>query len=238
MNFWYDILDMNQIAERLYVSGYARAAELAQSNPHKITAVLCVHQEMDYEQNPDIIYRHIPFDDGVAIPQRAFVECLAWLKFMYENGHTILIHCAAGISRSVTILAAFMHFAEICDFREALHRIKLNRPNAEPANAVRRSAAQMLRAWPYDDPDYVSSPEHEDNTMFALTDRVQNLRAAAAHTNPDCPMKAFLLGDHKSNVPRHEIPCSCEKLLNPLEVAKEKDSKIIIPVGALDIEEV
>ena len=243
MNQWYDILSMTQVDHRLFVSGYARAADLAKANPHKITAVLCVHQVMDYPKNPNIIYQHIPFDDGAAIPKRQFAECLGWLKFMYENGHTILIHCAAGISRSVTILASFMHYEDICEFREALHRIKLNRPNADPAESVKLSAAKMLRVWPYNDPNFVegSSPNDEllKDTMFDLTERVQNARAAAAHTNVECPMRNYLLGKGiiDPNIPRHEIPCNCEKLEDPMEIAKRKDqdNKLIIQVVADDV---
>src|SRR5271157_3579863 len=239
MNNWFDVLPMSQISHRLFVGGYAAAAGLAKDNPAKITAVLCVHQVMDYPQDPNIVYMHQPFNDGEAIPPTAFVKCLGWLKFMYENGHTILVHCAAGISRSVTILASFMHYEDICDYREALHRIKLNRPNADPAVAVKNSAAQMLKAWPYNDPDYVSTPEHEStmqDAMFDLTERIQNVLAAEAHTNPECQMRKFLLGDHQSNVPRHEIPCDCEKLVNPLEIATEKDKLRVVTPSSEDRE--
>src|SRR5271157_1040365 len=136
---WYDTLGFSQISHRLFVGGQASAANLTESNPAKITAVLCVNQVMEYPQDPNIIYMHIPFDDGSSIPPRQFVKCLGWLKFMYENGHTILVHCAAGISRSVTILAAFMHYEGIMEFNDALDRIKMNRPNASPAPAVSRS---------------------------------------------------------------------------------------------------
>jgi protein-tyrosine phosphatase len=232
MNNWYDVLTMTQIDHRLFVSGYARAAELAKENPHKITAVLCVHQVMDYPKNPDIVYMHVPFDDGSAIPQKQFVKCLGWLKFMYENGHKILVHCAAGISRSVTILASFMHYEGICDFNEALNRIKMNRPNASPAPAVAVSAKEMLKVYPYDG-TYAQSPEHEE-IMDNLIERVQDMRAANAHTNPNCLMRQFLLGDHESNTPRHEIPCNCEKLVNPLEFATQKDKIIIeVPVSCI-----
>jgi len=170
---------MTQVTHRLYVSGQARAAELAASNPHKITAVLCVHQTMDYKQSPGIVYMHVPFDDGSPIPEKQFVKCLGWLKFMHENGHTILVHCAAGISRSVTILAAFMHYEGIMDFNDALDRIKMNRPNASPAPDVSNSAKQMLKVYPYDG-SYESEPEHQKAVFSELIEQVQNRRAAAS----------------------------------------------------------
>lgn len=221
MNNWYDILAMTQVTDRLFVSGYARAADLAKENPANITAVLCVHQIMDYEKNPSIIYMHIPFDDGSAIPQRAFEKCLAWLDFMYKNGHRILIHCAAGISRSVTMLASFMHFKGIAHFDEAIDQIQMRRHNADPANETKISAKMMLQVGYYEDTENAEA-KHK------LIAAIQSKRAAYAHTDTECPVRKHLLGEGIiDNTPRHLIPCTCEKLQSPLEIATEKDKLLI-----------
>lgn len=224
MNNWYDILNMSQVSHRLFVGGYARAADLAKDNPHKITAVLCVHQAMDYPKNSGIVYMHIPFADGEGIPPKTFVKCLGWLKYMYENGHVIYIHCAAGISRSVTITAAFMHYEGIADFNTALDEIKMVRPNASPAPNVLNSAKQMLGVYPYDG-SYDAEPEHQKATMHNLIEQVQNQRAAHQHPDENCPMRQFLLSGTESNVPRHEIPCSCSQLLSALDRARLEAAK-------------
>lgn len=224
MNNWYDILGMSQVGHRLFVGGYARAADLAKDNPHKITAVLCVHQEMDYPKNPSIVYMHVPFADGASIPPKAFVKCLGWLKHMYESGHIIYIHCAAGISRSVTIMASFMHYEGIADFNDALDQIRMVRPNASPAPNVLNSAKQMLGVYPYDG-SYDSEPEHQKTVHSDLIEQVQNRRAAEQHPDPNCPMRQFLLSGEESNVPRHEIPCSCTQLLSALDRAKLETAK-------------
>lgn len=224
---WYDTLAMSQVSHRLWVGGCKCASDLAKFNPAKITAVLNVNQAPDEPQSPDIVYMHIPFDDGAEIPHRQFVKCLGWLDFMYENGHTILIHCAAGISRSVTITAAFMHYEGLTDFDDALNQIRLRRPVASPAPAVLRSAKMMLGVHPYDG-SYV--PDHE-KTMSEVIERVQHQRAAYAHPDTNCPMRLLLLSDIESNQPRHEVPCTCEKLVTPLDIARDKD-KIVIVVGS------
>lgn len=229
MNNWYDILEMSQIGHRLYVSGYARAADLAKDNPSKITAVLCVHQVMEYDQNPDIVYMHVPFNDGEGIPAQQFVKCLGWLKFMYENGHTILIHCAAGISRSVTILASFMHYEDIADFNKAIDDIRLNRPNASPSPAVLRSAKQMLKVYPYD--GTYEQPEYE-HSLSDVLDSIQSQRAAYVHTDVNCPMRVFLLSEQESDIPRHTIPCSCQRLTDPSDIAAKCDMEFIIETAS------
>jgi hypothetical protein len=216
MNKWYDILPMSQVDHRLFVSGMAQAAHLADENPHQITAVLCVHQTMPYHQVPGVVYMHIPFRDGEEIPERQFIECMLWLKFMFQNGNTILIHCAAGISRSVTICASFMHYMGISDFGSALDRIKMARPVASPSPDVVRSAKRMLGVYPYDG-SFEDAPEHQ-KIIHMTVEAVSAARAAAWHTDPECPMRQFLLSAQNQTtmgMARHEIPCTCSILATP-----------------------
>lgn len=228
MAHWYDIIPISQVDHRLFVSGRAEANNLNHTNSHNISAVLNVHQEPDEEdrKSPDIIYMHIPFEDGEEIPQRQFVKCLGWLKFMYEAGHNILIHCAAGISRSVTVTAAFMHYAGVCDFEEAKNRIKQARPIANPAPKTWLSAKRMLGVWPYDG-TMDSSPEHEQmvHDSFEWMDAA---KAALAHPSANCPMKQFLLNEPDSNTPRHLIPCTCPQLMISTDEANK--IRILVPV--------
>jgi protein-tyrosine phosphatase len=213
MNDWYDILPMSQIHHRIFVGGRAACAEIAKDNCHKITAVLNVHSQPDDQLAPNVVYMHVPFDDGHSIPRNDFVKCLGWLKHMFEQGHTILIHCAAGISRSVTITASFMHFMGLADFDDALHQIKMIRPVANPAPATQLSAKKMLGVWPYDG-SMEAAPEHEHLTEDAFK-WMDGARLAQVHTKDSCPMKIFLLNsDPTDNRARHEIPCTCDTL-NP-----------------------
>jgi hypothetical protein len=217
---WFDVLPMTQVAHRLYVGGYAAAQALADYNPANITAVLNVHHAPDAKRSPNIIYMHVPFADGEAIPKRQFVECLGWLKFMYETGHTILVHCAAGISRSVTIVTSAMHYLGLLDFNSALDRIRMSRPVANPAPVTLNSAKKFLGVWP-EDGSLASTPEHE-KTIHEIIEQVQSQRSARLHPNPHCPARMLLESPEGSNVPRHEVPCTCEKLLTPMEIAREK----------------
>src|SRR5271157_135723 len=210
MSNWFDAVPMTQVDHRLWVGGYIQAAMLATENPKGITAVLNVSTEPPYDQNPQVIYQHIPFHDGASIPRRQFAECLGWLKFMYEAGHVILIHCAAGISRSVTITAAFMDYMGIADFDTALDRIRMARPIASPAPAVLVSAKKMLGVFPYDG-SFEAAPEHEQLVHGAVDGVLGAIRTSEAHPNLDCPMRQLLLADPDSNRPRHEITCTCHR---------------------------
>jgi predicted protein tyrosine phosphatase len=211
MNSWFDIIPMSQVGHRIFVSGMAACAELEKDNPYRITAVLNVHNAPDVHLRSDISYMHVPFNDGEDIPQEQFTKCLGWLKAMFDDGHTICIHCLAGISRSVTITASFMHYTGLMGFEEALHQIKTIRPAANPAPAIVLSAKRMLGVWPYNG-DYGTIPEHEKTIADSFI-WMDAFRLAQVHTKDDCPMKMFLLAnDPNDNRPRHEIPCTCETL--------------------------
>ena len=205
---WFDLQPISKVAPRLFVSGQFYANLLPDHNPDGITAVLNVHQQPDLQRNPsNIVYKHVPFNDGSDIPPKVFVECMQWLKATYDGGHTILVHCAAGISRSVVIASAFMHYAGIMPFNVALSAVKTARSIANPAPDVVKSAKRLLGVFPYDGSfSDTASYEKLAAESFQWMDSAE---AAQMHPNSDCPMRAFLLSDSDPNRPRHEIPCTC-----------------------------
>jgi protein-tyrosine phosphatase len=180
---WFHSIPLSKITERLFVGNVCNAANLAEENPHKITAVLNVSTEPPYTKHADIVYLHIPFHDGHEIPPRAFAECLAFMKFCYENGHNILVHCAAGMSRSPTILASFMHYVGLHQFDLALEEIRKHRPVVMPAPAIIASSRRWLRLWPHDGSMGESEPQGKlDNTITDISMK----QGALWHSNPDC----------------------------------------------------
>jgi protein-tyrosine phosphatase len=147
---WFDAISVSKVWNRLFVGGYAQAAKLPVSNPFNISAVLDVSTEAPYQEAKDVVYLHVPFNDGDAIPPEKFWACMKFLFHHYQKGDTILVHCAAGISRSVTIAASFLHYAHMMDFPQALDEVRQRRPIASPQPTVVNSAKRLLKVWPYD----------------------------------------------------------------------------------------
>jgi protein-tyrosine phosphatase len=147
---WYDALPVSKIYNRLFLSGYHAASLLNKDNPFGIDFVLDVSTEPPYEEAKGIEYCHIPFNDGAEIPEKKFWECMQVLFDRYQRGKNILIHCAAGISRSATIAAAFLHFAHIMQFADALAYITQRRAVVEPKEETLASVRKLLKVWPYD----------------------------------------------------------------------------------------
>jgi histidinol-phosphate aminotransferase len=134
----------------LYVGNYGNGAELYVQNPLDIRAVLNVSTEPPYQKRAGIGYLEVPFDDGAGIPEKEFLKCMEFMMFQYESGHRTLVHCAAGVSRSVSIAAAFMHLSDQMQFDGALQHIRHMRPIAMPHPQIVTSVRKHLKIWPYD----------------------------------------------------------------------------------------
>lgn len=140
----------SMITPIIYIGNYMNGAELALANPLDIRAVLNVSQEAPYPKRPNVNYLEVPFPDGKEIPDKAFKACMDFLMFQYETGTKTLVHCAAGASRSVGTVAAFLHLSNQLQLDAALNHIKKRRPVALPHPDILTSVRKMLKIWPYD----------------------------------------------------------------------------------------
>lgn len=73
-----------------------------------VTAVLNVSEERPYEAPKEMAYLHHGFPDVQPFPLDAVRKCVMWLDEQTRAGKKILVHCAEGNSRSVTVVAAFL----------------------------------------------------------------------------------------------------------------------------------
>jgi hypothetical protein len=97
------------------------------------------------------------------------------------------------------------------------------------------SAKRMLGVYPYDG-SFDSAPEHQ-KTIHEVIENTQHQQAAAVHPDPACPMRVFLLSDTMTNKARHTIPCTCDKLLSPVEVAQaEAAGAFVIEIPTVYVE--
>ena len=167
---WFDSLPLAEVVSRIYV-GSAAQAEMLPFAPAalvvggaRITAVLNINEEVERHQAKEIVYKHIPFPDGEAIPALKLAQCFDWLGYTYEStAHNILIHCLAGISRSVTVAAGFIHYMGLMDFDLALSRIKrIRQSSLDPNVNVISSVKQMLGIWPYNSSLVIASNKQEE----------------------------------------------------------------------------
>lgn len=126
---------MDFILERLAVGDIHDARSLAGD----ITAVLNCTEEHDTSRD-GILYLKIPLIDFQPINPEYIPVAVRWIREVIA-GHTVLVHCNAGIGRSPSIAVCYL-----CEvgfgFDEAVRLVKQRRPDAVPHRDLR--SALML----------------------------------------------------------------------------------------------
>eukprot|EP01063_Lacrimia_lanifica_P028701 TRINITY_DN4235_c0_g1_i1.p1 TRINITY_DN4235_c0_g1~~TRINITY_DN4235_c0_g1_i1.p1 ORF type:complete len:903 (+),score=348.08 TRINITY_DN4235_c0_g1_i1:108-2816(+) len=72
----------------------------------------------------------------------AFDEVSGYINAAKENGERVLVHCFAGLSRSVTFTCAYLMKMYTKTFKESILMVKAARPNANPNEGFRK---QLIR---------------------------------------------------------------------------------------------
>jgi len=145
---WDTMEPAHEVAPRLFVGRLPVVAERANLVRLGVDAVLNVCAEFpdDGTRGPGEAWERlfVPILDGLAPSDAQFRACVDWVVARHAEGRTILIHCALGRGRSVTIAAAALYvlgFATNSD--EAIARIKRVRPRAKPSRRQRVALTQF-----------------------------------------------------------------------------------------------
>lgn len=150
--------DLSCIRPNLYVGSALRSrAEIEELLAHNITAVLSLQTDDDlakdglrWEQieewylSAGIGARRVQIHDYSAEAVITNLNAaVTSLRTLLDQGHTVYLHCTAGVNRSPTIAIAYLVRAEGRSVDEALDLVKNARYNVEPY----RQALAHLRTW-------------------------------------------------------------------------------------------
>ncbi len=116
-----------------------------------ITAVLNLHSDEDIQdlnvpwaaleehyRRSGIELRRVPvrdFDHDDL--QRHLPECVRVLRELIDDGHTVYVHCTAGIGRSPSVVVAYLHWVEHQRLQEAFDHVNSCRPCSPDLQAIR-----------------------------------------------------------------------------------------------------
>ena len=87
---------------------------------------------------------HLPLIDDDPIPERYLDRAIEFLDEHAGAGRRVLVHCMGGMSRSVSVVCAYLALREDAPLEEVLRRIQLRRPLANPAEEVWASVERYV----------------------------------------------------------------------------------------------
>ena len=129
--------DLNEIKPYLYLGSCSTASNLPLLQSQGITHVVNTAAEIEnyHETTGSIKYLKLPFKDEMDEKiSDHFQECLDFIfkASRQEGGGKVFVHCQAGISRSATIVIAYLMSKERMSLKDAYFHTKACRPQIGP----------------------------------------------------------------------------------------------------------
>ena len=139
----------DKVDDKLFVGDFTGANDQAQLLDARISAVVqAVPAILSDARFPGINYLNVPVDDSPTENiSRYLPEAIAFIQAAHNEGQNVLVHCAAGISRSSTVACAYLMVKHNMDFDSTLKYVRQSRPIATPNAGFQ----QQLRALPVQD---------------------------------------------------------------------------------------
>lgn len=142
---------MHAVGTRLYVGRLPRPSDRQQLAEAGVTSVLnlCIEFPVRprWRRDEGVETVYLPLLDGAAPSHRQFQEALDWIVRRHADGHTVLIHCAQGRGRSVTVAAAALcRLGLAAGPEDALAAIRSARPKAKPSRQQQNALARFVQA--------------------------------------------------------------------------------------------
>lgn len=131
------MVNLREVAPRLWVGAYKSQRQRPDGKWGLVVDLYGVSKPWD----ADVLLSR-PFDDGEYIPDGLLDEVEEHVWQTRHDGKPVLIHCQAGVSRSVSIAYAMLRVIDGLSHEEALRRVKAD-PDY-PRKATLRSAVRWV----------------------------------------------------------------------------------------------
>lgn len=132
---------MDEVADRIFVGTEADASDESRLRRHGIDAVVSLTHSKP--ETGDSTRVDVPMIDGPQNGYEAFADAVRAVLDHREAGHCVLIHCAAGSSRSPSVAAAAIMCLTENTLNESFNQVLERRPETDPHDALVRQAAKM-----------------------------------------------------------------------------------------------
>jgi protein-tyrosine phosphatase len=122
----------------LYLGSQDAASNFQSFGEIGITHVLNVATGIDYERLPSVTYKTIEILD---VPEADILPVLSastdYISSLFAKGGKVLVHCNAGVSRSSSVVIAYLMQAKSMTFEEAYKATKAAKPDILPNEGFR-----------------------------------------------------------------------------------------------------
>ena len=88
-------------------------------------------------------YCYLPVIDDTAPTENELTEGVKFIQNSILNNEKVYVHCAAGVGRSVTIVAAWLIKEKNLSVETSLDKIRINRPFVLPVS----EQLTLLKKW-------------------------------------------------------------------------------------------
>ncbi|KAF7325997.1 hypothetical protein MKEN_00450600 [Mycena kentingensis (nom. inval.)] len=123
---------MDEIIPGLWVGDLPSATDTATLKANKIFSILSTMRGR-VTIHETFIRHQIQLDDTEETDVLIhFIPAITFIQAELDKGRGVLVHCQAGMSRSVTIVAAYLMYTQNIDTEAALNLIREARPNIDP----------------------------------------------------------------------------------------------------------
>ena len=131
---------MDQVTPRLFLGSRSDAANPALLKQHAIDAVLSLEPvRLIASVRCQLI---LQLKDRQPMPLATLEQAVDFIALQIEQGRRVLVHCQMGISRSPTLVLAYLHRHAGLSLDQALARIQRARPQAEPHPVLLQSLSE------------------------------------------------------------------------------------------------
>ncbi|KAI5696784.1 hypothetical protein M8J76_006413 [Diaphorina citri] len=129
---------MNKVLPGLYVGNYRDSKDAVQLDRFNITHIVAIHDSAR-KIHPDKHYLCVLASDTVEQNLAQFFPlCNDFIHAARLRGGCVLIHCLAGMSRSVTVTIAYIMSVTSLNWKEALKVVRVGRAIANPNNGFQK----------------------------------------------------------------------------------------------------
>ncbi|KAM4816862.1 dual specificity protein phosphatase 22 isoform X1 [Urocitellus parryii] len=134
---------MNKILPGLYIGNFKDARDAEQLSKNKVTHILSVHDSAR-PMLEGVKYLCIPAADSPSQNlTRHFKESIKFIHECRLQGEGCLVHCLAGVSRSVTLVIAYIMTVTDFGWEDALHTVRAGRSCANPNLGFQRQLQEF-----------------------------------------------------------------------------------------------